>query len=104
MTCELREKELAEEPEKELLQTQEANEAAAERAAHCFLYVLGANRSTNLAVPQNSSRPNSTLATSDVSRRKWLIPGAEYSIFTGQPLDTQDSKADGQLEGTRVPG
>ncbi|XP_072809576.1 M-phase phosphoprotein 9 isoform X3 [Vicugna pacos] len=46
----------------------------------------------------------STLATSDVSRRKWLIPGAEYSIFTGQPLDTQDSKADSQLEGARVPG
>ncbi|XP_047284021.1 M-phase phosphoprotein 9 isoform X11 [Homo sapiens] len=42
----------------------------------------------------------STLATSDVSRRKWLIPGAEYSIFTGQPLDTQDSNVDNQLEET----
>ncbi|XP_054519742.1 M-phase phosphoprotein 9 isoform X10 [Pan troglodytes] len=42
----------------------------------------------------------STLATSDVSRRKWLIPGAEYSIFTGQPLDTQDSNMDNQLEET----
>uniref|UniRef100_A0A8C8U084 M-phase phosphoprotein 9 n=1 Tax=Peromyscus maniculatus bairdii TaxID=230844 RepID=A0A8C8U084_PERMB len=45
-----------------------------------------------------------TLATSDVSRRKWLIPGAEYSIFTGQPLDTGDRKTDNQLEETRVPG
>ncbi|KAB1255632.1 M-phase phosphoprotein 9 [Camelus dromedarius] len=57
----------------------------------------------NSKTPMRPSRAN-TLATSDVSRRKWLIPGAEYSIFTGQPLDTQDSKADGQLEGTRVPG
>ncbi|XP_054297893.1 M-phase phosphoprotein 9 isoform X4 [Pongo pygmaeus] len=46
----------------------------------------------------------STLATSDVSRRKWLIPGAEYSIFTGQPLDTQDSNVDNQLEETCSPG
>nr|XP_010968009.1 M-phase phosphoprotein 9 isoform X4 [Camelus bactrianus] len=57
----------------------------------------------NSKTPMRPSRAN-TLATSDVSRRKWLIPGAEYSIFTGQPLDTQDSKVDGQLEGTRVPG
>ncbi|XP_021562401.1 M-phase phosphoprotein 9 [Carlito syrichta] len=49
------------------------------------------------------SRAN-TLATSDVSRRKWLIPGAEYSIFTGQPLDTQDCKVDDQLEETCIPG
>ncbi|XP_078193737.1 M-phase phosphoprotein 9 isoform X6 [Callithrix jacchus] len=46
----------------------------------------------------------STLATSDVSRRKWLISGAEYSIFTGQPLDTQDSNVDNQLEETCSPG
>nr|XP_051697355.1 M-phase phosphoprotein 9 isoform X9 [Oryctolagus cuniculus] len=44
-----------------------------------------------------------TVATADVSRRKWLIPGAEYSIFTGQPLDSQ-SQVDGQLEETCVPG
>ncbi|XP_052611396.1 M-phase phosphoprotein 9 isoform X4 [Peromyscus californicus insignis] len=52
------------------------------------------------------TRPSqaTTLATSDVSRRKWLIPGAEYSIFTGQPLDTGDRKIDNQLEETRVPG
>ncbi|XP_058387267.1 M-phase phosphoprotein 9 isoform X2 [Diceros bicornis minor] len=53
--------------------------------------------------PMRPSRAN-TLATSDVSRRKWLIPGAEYSIFTGQPLDTQDSKMDNQPEDTCVPG
>ncbi|KAK2102846.1 M-phase phosphoprotein 9 [Saguinus oedipus] len=51
--------------------------------------VAGAGVQT-FAVPE-LSRSNSTLATSDVSRRKWLISGAEYSIFTGQPLDTQDS-------------
>ncbi|XP_036027630.1 LOW QUALITY PROTEIN: M-phase phosphoprotein 9 [Onychomys torridus] len=52
------------------------------------------------------TRPSqaTTLATSDVSRRKWLIPGAEYSIFTGQPLDTGDRKIDNQLEETCVPG
>ncbi|KAH0502272.1 M-phase phosphoprotein 9 [Microtus ochrogaster] len=51
--------------------------------------------------PTRPSRAN-TLATSDVSRRKWLIPGAEYSIFTGQPLDTR--KTDNQLEESSVPG
>nr|XP_012416267.1 PREDICTED: M-phase phosphoprotein 9 isoform X2 [Odobenus rosmarus divergens] len=53
--------------------------------------------------PMRSSRAN-TLATSDVSRRKWLIPGAEYSIFTGQPLDTQDNRVDNQLVETCAPG
>ncbi|XP_051828633.1 M-phase phosphoprotein 9 isoform X2 [Antechinus flavipes] len=40
---------------------------------------------------------NSTVTASDVSRRKWLIPGAEYSIFTGQPLDGQDNLVHNQL-------
>ncbi|XP_065381349.1 M-phase phosphoprotein 9 isoform X4 [Macaca fascicularis] len=53
----------------------------------------------NSRIHVRPSRAN-TLATSDVSRRKWLIPGAEYSIFTGQPLDTQDSNTDNQLEET----
>uniref|UniRef100_A0A7M4G2F9 M-phase phosphoprotein 9 n=1 Tax=Crocodylus porosus TaxID=8502 RepID=A0A7M4G2F9_CROPO len=45
---------------------------------------------------------SSKLATPDVSRRKWLIPGAEYSIFTGQPLESQETK-DNRLEETYVP-
>ncbi|KAG8514975.1 M-phase phosphoprotein 9 [Galemys pyrenaicus] len=48
--------------------------------------------------------PCSTLATSDVGRRKWLIPGAEYSIFTGQPLDAQAGSEDPQLEQPCAPG
>ncbi|XP_060105180.1 M-phase phosphoprotein 9 [Heteronotia binoei] len=36
--------------------------------------------------------------SSDVSRRKWLIPGAEYSIFTGQPLEAGESSKDNRLE------
>uniref|UniRef100_A0A7M4FJE7 M-phase phosphoprotein 9 n=1 Tax=Crocodylus porosus TaxID=8502 RepID=A0A7M4FJE7_CROPO len=48
-----------------------------------------------------TSRVNK-LATPDVSRRKWLIPGAEYSIFTGQPLESQETK-DNRLEETYVP-
>jgi M-phase phosphoprotein 9 len=52
----------------------------------------------------NVSYPYSSVATSDVSRRKWLIPGAEYSIFTGQPLDPRDRKLDKQLEEALVPG
>nr|XP_013814091.1 PREDICTED: M-phase phosphoprotein 9 [Apteryx mantelli mantelli] len=43
------------------------------------------------------------LATPDVSRRKWLIPGAEYSIFTGQPLEIQESPKDNRLEETYIP-
>ncbi|XP_010220457.1 PREDICTED: M-phase phosphoprotein 9 [Tinamus guttatus] len=43
------------------------------------------------------------LATPDVSRRKWLIPGAEYSIFTGQPLEMQESPKDNRLEESYVP-
>ncbi|XP_039101884.1 M-phase phosphoprotein 9 isoform X5 [Hyaena hyaena] len=57
----------------------------------------------NSRTPVRSSRAN-TLATSDVSRRKWLIPGAEYSIFTGQPLDTEDNRVNNQLVETCVPG
>uniref|UniRef100_A0A452RZT6 M-phase phosphoprotein 9 n=1 Tax=Ursus americanus TaxID=9643 RepID=A0A452RZT6_URSAM len=57
----------------------------------------------NSKTPMRSSRAN-TLATSDVSRRKWLIPGAEYSIFTGQPLDTQDNRMDNQLVETCASG
>lgn len=55
-------------------------------------------------IPQLVSPCPSTLATSDVSRRKWLIPGAEYSIFTGQPLDAPDNRMDDQLVETCAPG
>ncbi|XP_074061548.1 LOW QUALITY PROTEIN: M-phase phosphoprotein 9 [Macrotis lagotis] len=47
---------------------------------------------------QVSSSHRSTGTSSDVSRRKWLIPGAEYSIFTGQPLDKQDDLVNNELE------
>ncbi|KFO71462.1 M-phase phosphoprotein 9 [Cuculus canorus] len=43
------------------------------------------------------------LSALDVSRRKWLIPGAEYSIFTGQPLEAQESPRDNRLEETYTP-
>ncbi|KAM6404129.1 M-phase phosphoprotein 9 [Rhynochetos jubatus] len=43
------------------------------------------------------------LASPDVSRRKWLIPGAEYSIFTGQPLEVQGSAKDNRLEEAYIP-
>ncbi|XP_068268435.1 M-phase phosphoprotein 9 isoform X2 [Nyctibius grandis] len=43
------------------------------------------------------------LSTTDVNRRKWLIPGAEYSIFTGQPLEVQESPKDNRLEETCIP-
>ncbi|KFW04360.1 M-phase phosphoprotein 9, partial [Eurypyga helias] len=43
------------------------------------------------------------LATPDVSRRKWLIPGAEYSIFTGQPLEAPGSPKDNRLEEAYIP-
>ncbi|XP_045152658.1 M-phase phosphoprotein 9 [Echinops telfairi] len=50
------------------------------------------------------SRAN-TLSVSDVSRRKWLLPGAEYSIFTGQPLDTQErSQAGSRWEEACISG
>lgn len=57
----------------------------------------------NSRAPTGPSRAN-TLVTSDVSRRKWLIPGAEYSIFTGQPLDVPDRTSVSKLEETGVPG
>ncbi|XP_044296448.1 M-phase phosphoprotein 9 isoform X3 [Varanus komodoensis] len=47
-----------------------------------------------------TSYVNSKLASCDVSRRKWLIPGSEYSIFTGQPLEAQGSPKDNRLEET----
>ncbi|XP_068937640.1 M-phase phosphoprotein 9 isoform X2 [Petaurus breviceps papuanus] len=50
-------------------------------------------------ITKNQISPSltSTVTASDVSRRKWLIPGAEYSIFTGQPLDSQDNLVNNQL-------
>ncbi|XP_036209763.1 M-phase phosphoprotein 9 isoform X3 [Myotis myotis] len=57
----------------------------------------------NSRAPAGPSCAN-TLATSDVSRRKWLIPGAEYSIFTGQPLDVPDRTSVSTLEETGAPG
>uniref|UniRef100_A0A2K6FJG0 M-phase phosphoprotein 9 n=1 Tax=Propithecus coquereli TaxID=379532 RepID=A0A2K6FJG0_PROCO len=74
-------------------------EAQVKQVEHENMLSLRHNSKTHV----RPSRAN-TLATSDVSRRKWLIPGAEYSIFTGQPLDIQDSRVDHQLEETRVPG
>ncbi|XP_075754669.1 M-phase phosphoprotein 9 isoform X2 [Pelodiscus sinensis] len=43
------------------------------------------------------------LTASDVNRRKWLISGAEYSIFTGQPLENQECNMDNRLEETYIP-
>ncbi|KAK9391713.1 M-phase phosphoprotein 9 [Crotalus adamanteus] len=40
----------------------------------------------------------SKLESFDVSRRKWLIPGSEFSIFTGQPLAAEESPNDNRLE------
>ncbi|XP_048371040.1 M-phase phosphoprotein 9 isoform X2 [Sphaerodactylus townsendi] len=48
---------------------------------------------SHLKTASASKRTNS-----DVSRRKWLIPGAEYSIFTGQPLIGDESPKDNRLE------
>ncbi|KAM6318073.1 M-phase phosphoprotein 9 isoform 2-T7 [Podargus strigoides] len=45
----------------------------------------------------------SRLRTSCANRRKWLIPGAEYSIFTGQPLEVQGSPKDNRLEEAYIP-
>uniref|UniRef100_A0A2K6UCL8 M-phase phosphoprotein 9 n=1 Tax=Saimiri boliviensis boliviensis TaxID=39432 RepID=A0A2K6UCL8_SAIBB len=74
-------------------------EAQVKQVEHENMLSLRHNSRTHV----RPSRAN-TLATSDVSRRKWLIPGAEYSIFTGQPLDTQDSNVDNQVEETCSPG
>nr|XP_056715644.1 M-phase phosphoprotein 9 [Euleptes europaea] len=48
---------------------------------------------SHVKTPSANKRTNS-----DVSRRKWLIPGAEYSIFTGQPLEGDESPKDNRLE------
>ncbi|OXB84957.1 UNVERIFIED_CONTAM: hypothetical protein H355_016079 [Colinus virginianus] len=52
---------------------------------------------------KNENTVTSKLAAPDVSRRKWLIPGAEYSIFTGQPLEVQESPRDNRLEEAYIP-
>ncbi|XP_066465810.1 M-phase phosphoprotein 9 isoform X2 [Tiliqua scincoides] len=54
----------------------------------------------HLADFRTSYTHSSKLSSSDVSRRKWLIPGAEYSIFTGQPLEAHESPKDNRLEET----
>ncbi|KFO23521.1 M-phase phosphoprotein 9 [Fukomys damarensis] len=74
-------------------------EAQVKQVEHENMLSLHHNSTTHLR-----PSPANTLATSDVSRRKWLTPGAEYSIFTGQPLNTQDGKPEGPLEGPCGPG
>ncbi|XP_055093941.1 M-phase phosphoprotein 9 isoform X4 [Symphalangus syndactylus] len=79
-------------------------EAQVKQVEHENMLSLRHNSRIHVRPSRANFHSNSTLATSDVSRRKWLIPGAEYSIFTGQPLDTQDSNVDNQLEETCSPG
>ncbi|XP_015274794.1 PREDICTED: M-phase phosphoprotein 9 isoform X2 [Gekko japonicus] len=52
----------------------------------------------HLADSHSKTPSASKHASSDVSRRKWLIPGSEYSIFTGQPLEADESPKDNRLE------
>ncbi|XP_029427209.1 LOW QUALITY PROTEIN: M-phase phosphoprotein 9 [Rhinatrema bivittatum] len=52
--------------------------------------------------PEGSQSP-SKLRTADVARRKWLIPGTDCSIFTGQPLESQDHAMDNRLQDDHVP-
>ncbi|XP_043924858.1 M-phase phosphoprotein 9 isoform X2 [Protopterus annectens] len=42
--------------------------------------------------------------SSDVARRKWLISGAEYSIFTGQPLESNSNNVENNTQETCLPG
>nr|XP_033810435.1 M-phase phosphoprotein 9 isoform X2 [Geotrypetes seraphini]XP_033810436.1 M-phase phosphoprotein 9 isoform X2 [Geotrypetes seraphini] len=44
----------------------------------------------------------SKLRTADVARRKWLIPGTDCSIFTGQPLESQINVKDNRFEDAHV--
>ncbi|XP_021113263.1 M-phase phosphoprotein 9 isoform X11 [Heterocephalus glaber] len=74
-------------------------EAQVKQVEHENMLSLHHNSKTHM----KPSRAN-MLGTSDVSRRKWLIPGAEYSIFTGQPLDGQDGRVEGPLERPCGPG
>ncbi|XP_069071082.1 M-phase phosphoprotein 9 isoform X2 [Pleurodeles waltl] len=46
---------------------------------------------------------NAKLRNTDVSRRKWLVPGSEYSPFTGQHLDNDQSILDNKLQDTYLP-
>lgn len=43
------------------------------------------------------------LRNTDVSRRKWLVPGSECSPFTGQPLENDPSILDNKLQDTYLP-
>ncbi|XP_063081601.1 M-phase phosphoprotein 9 isoform X3 [Cavia porcellus] len=74
-------------------------EAQVKQVEHENMLSLRHNSSTH--VRPSCANP---LATSDVSRRKWLIPGAQYSIFTGQPLATSDGKVEEPRKGTPGPG
>ncbi|XP_006865436.1 PREDICTED: M-phase phosphoprotein 9 [Chrysochloris asiatica] len=74
-------------------------EAQVKQVEHENMLSLRHNSTTHM----RPSRAN-TLSASDVSRRKWLLPGAEYSIFTGQPLDIQEQQAGSQREETCASG
>uniref|UniRef100_UPI00398E9C8B M-phase phosphoprotein 9 isoform X2 n=1 Tax=Pristiophorus japonicus TaxID=55135 RepID=UPI00398E9C8B len=51
--------------------------------------------------PDASHSPTKT-PTDDVARRKWLTPGSDYSIFTGQPLESNCKASRNGFEETHL--
>ncbi|XP_069475763.1 M-phase phosphoprotein 9 isoform X2 [Ambystoma mexicanum] len=46
---------------------------------------------------------NAKLRNADVNRRKWLLPGSECSLFTGQPLEKEKIMLDNRLQESYLP-
>ncbi|XP_078083243.1 M-phase phosphoprotein 9 isoform X3 [Mustelus asterias] len=47
--------------------------------------------------PDDNRIPTKT-PPDDVARRKWLTPGSDYSIFTGQPLESDSNASSNEFE------
>ncbi|XP_041059339.1 M-phase phosphoprotein 9 isoform X2 [Carcharodon carcharias] len=51
--------------------------------------------------PDENHSPTKT-APDDVARRKWLTPGSDYSIFTGQPLESNCNSSSNEFGETHL--
>lgn len=63
---------------------------------NCFIVLLFTNR----FVHHDAYPPVKSPA--DVARRKWLVPGSDYSIFTGRPLENNYSASGDGFEETHL--
>ncbi|XP_030075424.1 M-phase phosphoprotein 9 isoform X2 [Microcaecilia unicolor] len=82
----------------QIKQVEHENITRLRQIAESHLWTSNSKPVHNPEVLQSPSK----LRTAEVARRKWLIPGTDYSIFTGQPLESQVNVKDNRFEDAHV--